>query len=84
MRVKHLWSCLGEATREDSPDPVFWYNVIGMIQSAFCEGHLMEQCTWQTVVLVSKGNGDLCGIVLVEVMWKIVTGILNRHLMAVI
>ena len=31
---------------------------------------------WKTVVLILKGHGDLCGIVLVKVLWKMVTGIL--------
>ena len=55
--------------------------VIGLIQAAFHEGHLTEKCTWQTVVLIPKGNGnDIRGIGLMDVLWKTMTGILNLHL----
>ena len=40
-------------------------------------GHLTEECTFQTGVLVPKGNWELLGIGLVEMLWKTVTGILN-------
>ena len=50
-----------------------------MIQSVFREGHLTEECTWNTVVLIPKGFGDLCGIGLVEVLWKMVTAIQFRN-----
>ena len=43
---------------EESPDPAQWEMVIGMIQAAFREGHLMEECTWQTAILIPKGSGD--------------------------
>ena len=53
--------------------------VVGLIQAAFCKGHLAEECAWQTIILIPKGNGDFRGIGLVEVLWKMVTGILNRR-----
>ena len=37
---------------------------------------------WQAVVLIPKGKKDYQGIGLVEVMWKVVATILNRHLTA--
>ena len=57
-----------------------WEKFLGMIQSVFREGHLTEECTWRTIVLIPKGNSNFCGIRLVEVLWKIVTGILNCRL----
>ena len=59
-----------------------WEKVVGMIQATFSEGHLIEECTWNTVFLIPKGDGNSLGIGLVEVMWKIVMGILKRRLMA--
>ena len=58
--------------------------VVGMIQSAFVEGHLMEECTCQNVVLNPKGNSDFCSIRLVDVLRKMVMWIPNICLMAVI
>ena len=45
MRAEHLQSWMREATREESPDPYHWEKVVGMIQAAFREGHLTEECT---------------------------------------
>ena len=51
-----------------------------MVQTAFREGELTEEITWQAVVLIPKGKGSYRGIGLVEVMWKIVAVILNYRL----
>ena len=48
-----------------------------IVLTAFREGELAEEATWQAVVLVPKGKGDYRGIGLVEVMWKVVAVILN-------
>ena len=47
-----------------------WGRVVEIIQTAFREGELAEDSTWQTVVLIPKGKGDYRGIGLVEVMWR--------------
>ena len=39
-----------------------------------------EESTWQVVVLIPKGGGDYYGIGLVEVVWEVVTVILNFYL----
>ena len=31
-----------------------WDKVVDIIQSAFRKGHLMEECTWNTVILILK------------------------------
>ena len=49
-------------TREESHDLSQWDMVVGLIQAYFCEGYLAEDCAWQTVVLIPKGNGDFCSI----------------------
>ena len=51
------------------------------MQAAFCDGTLADKCTWQTIVLIPKGeSGDSREIGLVEVLWKKVTSLLNRRL----
>ena len=52
------------------------------MQTAFREGELAEEATLQAVVLIPKGKKDYWGIVLMEVMWKVVTAILNRRFTA--
>ena len=54
-----------------------WARVMELVQTAFWEGELAEEATWQAVVLIPKGKGDYRGIGLVEVMWKVVAVILN-------
>ena len=52
-----------------------WGRVVEIIQTAFRDGELAEEVTWQAVVLIPKGKGDYRGIGLVEVMWKVVAAI---------
>ena len=66
-----------EPTEEDN-----WEMVVDLIQTAFWGGNLAEEATWQAVVLIPKGNKCYQGIVIVEVMWKVVADILNFRLAA--
>ena len=51
-----------------------------MTQTAFSEGKLAEEATWQTVVMIPKGKGEIRGVGLVEVTWKVVVVILHSRL----
>ena len=51
-----------------------------LTQLAFREGEMVEEATWQTVVLILKGKKEYKGIGLVEVTWKVVAAILHRRL----
>ena len=53
--------------------------MVDLVQTAFREGDLAEESTWQAVVLTPKGKGDYRGTGLVEVMWKVMAVILNRR-----
>ena len=59
-------------------------NVVEITQTAFWEGEMAEESTWQTVVLIPKGTKEYRGIGLVEVTWKVVAVILYRRLTTVI
>ena len=54
--------------------------VVDLTQTAFRDGTLAEEATWQTVVLIPKGKGEFWGIGLVEVISKLLTIILHRWL----
>ena len=84
IMTDHICSWLRSANREALPDPSQWEMVVGLIQAEFCEGHLTKDCAWKTTVLISKGNGDFCGMRLVKLLCKTVTGILNCRLAATI
>ena len=51
-----------------------------LIQTAFQEGEIVEEATWQTVVLLPKERKEYRVIGLVEVMWKVAAAILHRRL----
>ena len=55
------------------------------MQAALCDGTLSNESIWQKVVLILKGNiRDFWGIVLVEVLWKTMPGLLHRRFTSVI
>ena len=54
--------------------------VADLIQTVSGEWKLAEEATWQAVVLIPKGKKEYRGVGLVEVMWKVVTEILNLRL----
>ena len=54
--------------------------VVEMTQTAFRDGKLAEEATWQTVMLIPKGKGEFWGIGQVGVTWKLMTVILHRRL----
>ena len=64
--------------KEGGPTEPHWERLVDLIQTAFREGGLAEEAMWQAVVPIPKGEKDYRGIVLVEVMWKVVAAILNR------
>ena len=66
------------ATEEEGED--LWGKVVELTQTAFREGNMTEEATWQTVVLIPKGKGKFRGIGLVEVIWKLLTLILHCRL----
>ena len=56
--------------------------MVEITQTAFWEGKLAEEATWQTVVLIPKGKREFRGVGLVEVTWKVVAVILHRQITA--
>ena len=51
-----------------------------LVHTAFREGEMAEEATWQAVVMIPKGRKEYRGIELVEVMWKVVAAILHLRL----
>ena len=69
----------GESRKDKKAGAENWARLVDLVQTAFREGDLAEESTWQALVLIPKGKGDYRGIVLVEVMCKVVAVILNRR-----
>ena len=68
MHAENIQAWMDAETCEYTQNPTHWEKVVAMIQAAFREGRLVEECTWNTTVLISKGNGDLCSIGRVEIL----------------
>ena len=77
MRAEHLRQWLIATTRDNSPDATNWQKVVAILQTAFPEGTLAKECTWNTGVLITKGKRDLRGIRLVKFFWKAVASLLK-------
>ena len=59
----------GEETMEAGEEGGdLWGEVVEIMQTAFREGDLAEEATWQTVVLMLKGKKEYREIGLVEVV----------------
>ena len=69
-----------EKTVAEEEGEVLWGKVLEISQTAFRDGTLAKEATWQTVVLIPKVKGAFRGIGLVEVTWKLMTVILHRRL----
>ena len=83
MRAEHLRMWLRVATREENPKPGNWEKVVTIIQATFRGGETVASCAWQTLVTIHKGVGtDSRRIGLVEVLWKSISGIINRRILS--
>ena len=93
MRAEHLKFCLAASNRgklaeekgEEKKEAEegggdLWGKLVELTHTAFQEGEMAEEATWQTVVLIPKGKKEYRGIELVEVPWKVVAEILHRLL----
>ena len=61
MRAEHLCQWMIAETRDDAPDTTNWLKIVAIVQAAYCDRTLAEECTQQTVVLIPKREGGLPG-----------------------
>ena len=81
MRAEHLHQWLISENKEDAPDTTNWQNVVAIVQVAFRDGTLAEECMWQTVIFIPKGkSGNFREIGLVGVIWKIMYSLMKRRI----
>ena len=66
-----------ETTETVTTELMNWRRLVALVQAAFREGRLEEEATWQAVALIPKGRGNYRGIGLLEVLWNVVTVIIN-------
>ena len=58
--------------------------MVSIVHAVFQDGTLAEECTWQTFVLIPKGEGDFQEIGLFEVLWKAIASLLHCQVTAAI
>ena len=80
MRAEHLKMWLIEATREKNMDKARWEGLVSMAKLNFQEGIMSAELTWTTMILLPKGKGEYRRIRLVEVIWKMISTIINSRL----
>ena len=48
-------------TEEEEEGGELWEKLVDLVQTAFREGEMAEEATWQTVVLIPKGRKEYMG-----------------------
>ena len=70
IRSEQLQYWMGATKHEELTDTANWDWVEEIIQKAFMDVRPPADRTWQTVVLIIKGNGKFRGIGIVDGLWK--------------
>ena len=84
IQAEHLRAWIRAATWENTPDPTNLCKLVYIVQSDFQGRTLVEDWSLKTVLLIPKGGEDFRGILFMNVLWKNVTGILDRRLTSVV
>ena len=62
----------------EAGDP--WRMCVQLVQTIWTTGEIPQQMLWEIFVLIPKGNGQFCGIGLLELIWKVVEILMERRL----
>jgi hypothetical protein len=79
-RAEHLKEWLAAARKEVDPDAKFWDSLVELIQYVFEKGEIPTETAWSVLVLIPKGSGGCKGIGLLEIVWKLISSIIDRRL----
>ena len=80
MQTEHMRRWILKDQDEENPDATSWLRVVYLVHAAFRGSHLYEEATWQAVIVIPKRGRDFWGVGLVEVLWIMVTVILDLRL----
>jgi hypothetical protein len=81
IRVEHLREWMSGATKIKEPKFVGeWAMVIKLIEMAFTGEDIPSTFFVGILVLLPKGDGDYRGIALLEIIYKLISSIVNRRL----
>ena len=91
MRAEHLKGWLNGAKLEENPKTgpanvgagADWEALVQLVQAVWDEGRIPTQLGWVVTVLIPKGGGDYRGIGLLEPIWKVIEGVIDKRLEAI-
>jgi len=80
MRAEDLKAWLYAARRQESPDATNWNLLVTLVQECFRTGALPEELPRSILVLLPKDSGGFRGIGLLEIIWKLISSIIDVRL----
>ena len=80
LRTDHLKKWLADAEDEDEPNSTLWDSLVALVQHVYETGELPSTIPWGIVVLLPKASGGYRGIGLLEVIWKVLSSIIDVRL----
>jgi hypothetical protein len=88
MHAEDIKRLLRGITLEEDPDKVpnnvgegeIWRLLVGLVQTIWTKGEILQQLTWVIVMLLLKGGGGYRGSGLLEPLWKVVERIMDQQL----
>jgi hypothetical protein len=84
MTTDHLKGWLAEAERAQDPDHSGWDLLVSLVGHVYETGDLPSCLPWSTMILLPKASGSFRGIGLLEVIWKLLTSIIDVRIKAAI
>jgi hypothetical protein len=76
LQAEHIKVWLHNAIREEEEDGDVglgdkWCTFVRLIQAVWEHESMPEQMRWEIIVFLPKGNGEYCGIGLLDPFWKV-------------
>jgi len=82
MRADDLKAWLFAARRREAPDGTNWCRLVELVQEIYRTGVLPTEIPWSVLVLLPKDSGGYRGIGLLEIIWKVVSAIIDARIKA--
>ena len=54
-----------------------WELVVRLVQVTFGDGNVLENIAWEMMVLLPKGKGGYQEVVMLDVLWKVSSVVVN-------
>ena len=80
MRAEDLKAWLHAARCKERPDDTYWNLLVKLVQEVFRTGVLPTELPRSILVLLPKDSGGFRGIGLLEIIWKLISSIIDARL----